>query len=200
MEHARPERQSEGQAHATANRPAIHPDQHHVLRLRRPTGGAPISPPLSTTSQLQPVPPSLSSGRDAQSEPGAAGTGGLFAGAGGTSGGTSELSGNPPAGLLSRMFADTQGPPPFLISIYKRAAQRYHVPWPVLAAINSIESDYGRNLNVSSAGAVGWMQFMPGTWREYGVDANHDGKANPYDPTRRDLRRRALPACQRGAS
>ena len=166
--------------HSTASRPVIHPDQHHMLGHGRPTGGAPISPPLNTTSQLQPVPASLSSARDGQTEPAAAGTGGLF---GGTSGSTSELSGNPPASLLSRMFAETQGPPPFLISIYRRAAQRYQVPWPVLAAINSIESDYGRNLSVSSAGAVGWMQFMPGTWREYGVDANHDGKSNPYDPT-----------------
>ena len=38
--------------------------------------------------------------------------------------------------------------------------------WEVLAAINEIETDYGRNLNVSSAGAVGWMQFMPSTWKQ----------------------------------
>ena len=37
--------------------------------------------------------------------------------------------------------------------------------WEILAAINEIETDYGRNLNVSSAGAVGWMQFMPATWQ-----------------------------------
>ena len=95
-----------------------------------------------------------------------------------------ELSEHPPRQpALAHVRRDLNGPPPFLISIYKRAGQRYDVPWPVLAAINSIETDYGRNLSVSSAGAVGWMQFMPGTWREYGVDANHDGKANPYDPT-----------------
>ena len=52
----------------------------------------------------------------------------------------------------------------------------------MLAAINEIETDYGRNLNVSSAGALGWMQFIPSTWRAYGVDANKDGKKDPYNP------------------
>jgi murein DD-endopeptidase MepM/ murein hydrolase activator NlpD len=56
------------------------------------------------------------------------------------------------------------------------------VRWEVLAAINEIETDYGRNLNVSSAGAVGWMQFLPSTWRLYGVDANGDGVKDPYNP------------------
>jgi murein DD-endopeptidase MepM/ murein hydrolase activator NlpD len=73
-------------------------------------------------------------------------------------------------------------PPPSLVPIYKQAARRYHVPWSVLAAINEIETDYGRNLSVSSAGALGWMQFMPATWQQWGVDADHDGTANPYSP------------------
>jgi hypothetical protein len=72
--------------------------------------------------------------------------------------------------------------PPFLLSIYQAAAIQYGVPWEVLAAINEIETDYGRNLNVSSAGALGWMQFMPGSWRTYGVDANQDGRKDPYNP------------------
>jgi len=72
--------------------------------------------------------------------------------------------------------------PPFLLSIYQAAAIQYGVPWEVLAAINEIETDYGRNLNVSSAGALGWMQFMPGSWRTYGVDANEDGRKDPYNP------------------
>ena len=54
--------------------------------------------------------------------------------------------------------------------------------WEVLAAINEIETDYGRNLNVSSAGALGWMQFMPPTWKAYGVDANRDGRKDPFNP------------------
>src|SRR5262249_27493532 len=34
----------------------------------------------------------------------------------------------------------------------------------------------------SSAGAEGWMQFMPATWAKYGVDANGDGRKDPYNP------------------
>jgi hypothetical protein len=72
--------------------------------------------------------------------------------------------------------------PIFLLSIYQAAGIQYGVHWQVLAAINEIETDYGRNLNVSSAGALGWMQFIPSTWRAYGVDANKDGKKDPYNP------------------
>ena len=72
--------------------------------------------------------------------------------------------------------------PPFLLPIYQAAGIEYGVRWEVLAAINEIETDYGRNLNVSSAGAVGWMQFMPATWKQYGTDANRDGKKDPYNP------------------
>jgi hypothetical protein len=72
--------------------------------------------------------------------------------------------------------------PPFLLPIYQAAAMEYDVPWQVLAAINEIETDYGRNLNVSSAGAQGWMQFMPSSWKAYGVDANGDGRKDPYNP------------------
>ncbi|MGK2938316.1 MAG: lytic murein transglycosylase [Solirubrobacteraceae bacterium] len=72
--------------------------------------------------------------------------------------------------------------PPFLLPIYQAAGIEYGVRWEILAAINEIETDYGRNLNVSYAGALGWMQFMPPTWKAYGVDANRDGKKDPYNP------------------
>jgi hypothetical protein len=72
--------------------------------------------------------------------------------------------------------------PPFLLPIYQAAGIEYGIRWEVLAAINEIETDYGRNLNVSSAGAVGWMQFMPSTWAVYGMDANEDGRKDPYNP------------------
>jgi hypothetical protein len=72
--------------------------------------------------------------------------------------------------------------PPFLLPIYQAAGIQYGVRWEVLAAINEIETDYGRNLNVSSAGAVGWMQFLPSTWKTWGVDGNHDGRKDPYNP------------------
>jgi soluble lytic murein transglycosylase-like protein len=72
--------------------------------------------------------------------------------------------------------------PPFLLPIYQAAGIQYNVPWQVLAAINEIETDYGRNLSVSSAGAVGWMQFLPSSWKTYGVDANADHRKDPYNP------------------
>ena len=72
--------------------------------------------------------------------------------------------------------------PPFLLPIYQAAGTQYGIRWEVLAAINEIETDYGRNLNVSSAGALGWMQFIPSSWRMYGTDGNKDGEKDPYNP------------------
>jgi soluble lytic murein transglycosylase-like protein len=83
---------------------------------------------------------------------------------------------------VPNFFIDKFRIPPFLLPIYQAAGAQYGVPWEVLAAINEIETDYGRNLNVSSAGAQGWMQFMPATWKGYGVDANGDKQADPYNP------------------
>src|SRR3954464_10576963 len=72
--------------------------------------------------------------------------------------------------------------PIFLLPIYQAAGIQYGIRWEVLAAINEIETDYGRNLNVSTAGAVGWMQFLPSTWKTWGVDANKDGRKDPFNP------------------
>jgi murein DD-endopeptidase MepM/ murein hydrolase activator NlpD len=83
---------------------------------------------------------------------------------------------------VPNFFIDRFRIPPFLLSIYQAAGIEYGIPWQVLAGINEIETDYGRNLNVSSAGAVGWMQFLPSTWKRYGVDANGDDRKDPYNP------------------
>jgi Transglycosylase SLT domain len=72
--------------------------------------------------------------------------------------------------------------PPFLLPIYQSCGTEYGVPWQVLASINKIETAFGTNLNVSSAGAMGWMQFIPSSWAAYGVDANEDGRKDPYNP------------------
>jgi hypothetical protein len=95
------------------------------------------------------------------------------------------------AGALAALLASSEASvqslsfyriPLFLLPIYKAAAVQYGVPWQILAAINEIETDYGSDLSVSSAGAVGWMQFMPSTWLQYGVDALNAGYADPYNP------------------
>ena len=91
------------------------------------------------------------------------------------------LPGPAPIGVPN-FFIESFQVPPFLIPIYQAAGIEYQVPWQVLAAINEIETDYGRNLSVSSAGAIGWMQFLPSTFRKYAVDANGDGVADPYNP------------------
>ncbi|WP_138974348.1 lytic transglycosylase domain-containing protein, partial [Patulibacter medicamentivorans] len=89
--------------------------------------------------------------------------------------------GQPAVGLSGLSIARFRIPP-FLLPIYQAAGTQYGIRWEVLAAINEIETDYGRNLSVSTAGALGWMQFMPATWRTYGVDGNGDGRRDPYNP------------------
>src|SRR5262249_6664845 len=60
---------------------------------------------------------------------------------------------------------------PQLLGLWQRAGAAYGIPWQLLAAINKVESNFGRNMGPSSAGAIGWMQFMPDTWYRWGVDA-----------------------------
>ena len=67
--------------------------------------------------------------------------------------------------------------------IWEAAGNAYGIPWEVLAAINKVETNFGSNLGPSSAGAIGWMQFMPSTWARWGIDANGDGVADPDNPT-----------------
>src|SRR5215218_8511349 len=69
-----------------------------------------------------------------------------------------------------------------LLELWKAAGAAYGIPWEVLGAINKIESNFGRNMGPSSAGALGWMQFMPSTWERWGLDADGDRVANPWDP------------------
>jgi murein DD-endopeptidase MepM/ murein hydrolase activator NlpD len=70
-----------------------------------------------------------------------------------------------------------------LHQLWQRAGAAYGIPWNVLAAINKIESNFGQNMGPSSAGAIGWMQFMPSTWLRWGVDADGDGVADPWNAT-----------------
>jgi len=55
---------------------------------------------------------------------------------------------------------------------YRRAQRRFGVGVHVLAAVNFVESQFGRLRNDSVSGAQGPMQFMPATWRAYGMGGN----------------------------
>ena len=72
--------------------------------------------------------------------------------------------------------------PPFLLPIYQACGSQYGIPWYVLASINRNETTFGTNVATSSAGANGWMAFMPASWAEWGVDANGDKIRDPYNP------------------
>jgi len=72
--------------------------------------------------------------------------------------------------------------PPFLLPIYQACGSQYGIPWYVLASINRNETSFGTNVATSSAGANGWMAFMPASWAEWGVDANGDKIRDPYNP------------------
>jgi membrane-bound lytic murein transglycosylase B len=72
-----------------------------------------------------------------------------------------------------------------ILSFYREAQRRFGIRWALLAAINFVESDFGRARTTAAADAQGPMQFEPATWREYGlggdVDDEHDailGAAN----------------------
>jgi len=65
-----------------------------------------------------------------------------------------------------------------LRSYYLQAQQVYGIDGSYLAAINFIESNFGRVNGPSSAGAMGPMQFEPGTWTEYGQGGNIN---DPHD-------------------
>ena len=63
-------------------------------------------------------------------------------------------------------------PAPELLSYYRDAQRRFKVPWDVLAAVNFVETKFGKLRSASAAGAQGPMQFMPATWRRYGLGGN----------------------------
>jgi len=59
-----------------------------------------------------------------------------------------------------------------LLRYYREGDRRFGVPWSVLAAVNFVESKFGKLRSASAAGAQGPMQFLPATWRRYGLGGN----------------------------
>ncbi|QUR69628.1 lytic transglycosylase domain-containing protein [Mycobacterium spongiae] len=56
-----------------------------------------------------------------------------------------------------------------LLGYYRKAEAATGVGWNYLAAINMVETGFGRIAGVSTAGAQGPMQFLPSTFAEYGA-------------------------------
>lgn len=89
---------------------------------------------------------------------------------------------------LSGAGAATQGGvahvddiPDEFLALYQAAGERFKLDWLWLAAVGKVETDHDRmspGCETSSAGARGPMQFMPATWKTYGVDGD---VCNPHD-------------------
>src|SRR6185312_9552589 len=80
-------------------------------------------------------------------------------------------------------MAPLRAGPHALRPLFDLAAQHYGLGAlgpSILAALTDVESGFGRNMGPSSQGAVGWTQFLPATWQRYGIDADGDGRRNPY--------------------
>jgi membrane-bound lytic murein transglycosylase B len=81
----------------------------------------------------------------------------------------------PPLPAKAPIRVGRSAPASALLAYYREAQRRFDVPWNVLAAVNFVESKFGKLRNASAAGAQGPMQFMPATWGEYGLGGNvHD--------------------------
>ncbi len=157
---AAPEAQAQSpQAPSVSRAPAAHRRAHRTVGPAGGVEGKPGAAQVKRAARAAPLPSALT-------PPGWAGFGSLGA----------------PIGGVPEFFIESFSVPPFLLPIYQAAGTAYGIPWQVLAAINEVETDYGRDLSVSSAGAEGWMQFLPSSWAQYGVDANGAGYEDPYNP------------------
>jgi hypothetical protein len=134
----------------------------------------PTSPP--TTAAPAPAPSGSSS---ANSNPGPSGASTPLQPGSAFSGLASSLM----SGGMTPSTAATDDIPPEMLALYQQAAPTCPgLPWTVLAGIGKEETNHGRNVAVSSAGAMGVMQFMPATFAVVGVDGNKDGKIDINNP------------------
>lgn len=83
-----------------------------------------------------------------------------------------------PRGRAPRVRVAPAAPAAALRRYYDAAQKRFGVHWTVLASVNFVESAFGRIRSASEAGARGPMQFLPSTWRAYGMGGDID---DPHD-------------------
>ena len=82
---------------------------------------------------------------------------------------------------LTSDFPVTEGVP---LGLYERAAERFGIPWEVLAAVGRVECRHGLDPRCSSpneAGAEGPMQFLPATFARWSWAADSPDPS-PYNP------------------
>ncbi len=84
--------------------------------------------------------------------------------------------GNPPKNVPAWRIIDPL-PADELLSLYEQASAETGIDWAFLAAINLLETGFGRIAGVSTAGAQGPMQFLPTTWEEVSTGDIND----PFD-------------------
>ena len=86
-----------------------------------------------------------------------------------------------------------------LVGHYEAAERRYGIAAEYLAAINLVETKFGRVKSKSTAGARGPMQFIPSTWRIYGQGGNIQDPADAIPAAARLLRDHGAPGSYRRA-
>src|SRR3954469_10734942 len=119
-----------------------------------------------------------------------------------------ELDSAPPVDGFTPSQAALADVPPLYLQAYQAAGVSYGVGWEYLAAIGKVETDHGRSTapgvtrGTNSYGccagpmqicvidgclgdgprALGVREAQAGTWRTVGIDGDHDGEKNPWDP------------------
>jgi membrane-bound lytic murein transglycosylase B len=96
-------------------------------------------------------------------------------------------------GRLPRVRVARAAPAAALRRHYAEAQRRFGVHWSILASINFVESAFGRVRSASEAGARGPMQFLPATWREYGMGGDIDDPRDAILAAASYLRRAGAP-------